>query len=194
MRKPEEFLQQGDGLLVVDVQVDFCPGGALPIPDGDKVVPVINVWIEAAFNQEVADLLFTAIGTLRDIPVLKAMVGIGRTIVFRIPRVLRLHADLRIAFQQPVMITKGVRFDQDQLSVFNETGFAEKLRRDGVKRLLVTGLALDVCVLATVLDGVKSGFEVWLLVDGCRPVTEDGGKKALDAMRQAGVRILLRVD
>jgi nicotinamidase/pyrazinamidase len=84
------------------------------------------------------------------------------------------------------MITKGVRFDQDQLSVFHETGFTEKLRLDGVQRLWVAGLALDVCVLATVLDGLRSGFDVWVLVGGCRPVTEEGGKKALDAMRKAG--------
>ena len=188
MRKPEDFLQRGDGLLVVDVQVDFCPGGALPIPDGDKVVPVINVWIDAALNTNLP-IYYSLDWHPEGHPSFKCNGGDWPNHCVQNTPGAALHADLRIA-PTPVMITKGVRFDQDQLSVFHETGFAEKLRRDGVKRLLVAGLALDVCVLATVLDGVKSGFEVWVLVDGCRPVTEGGGKKALDAMRQAGVHIV----
>ena len=64
-----------------------------------------------------------------------------------------------------------VRFDHDQNSVFDETGFERQLQRDRVKRLWVGGLALDVCVLASVLDGLKSGFEVNLIREATRPVT-----------------------
>jgi nicotinamidase/pyrazinamidase len=184
MQKPEEFLKPGDGLLVVDVQRDFCPGGALPIPDGDKVVPVINVWIDAALTKELP-IYYSCDWHPEGHPSFKCNGGDWPNHCVQNTPGAALHADLLIA-PSAVMITKGVRFDRDQLSVFNETGFAEKLRRDGVKRLLVAGLALDVCVLATVLDGVKSGFEIWVLEGGCRPVTEEGGKKALDAMRKAG--------
>jgi nicotinamidase/pyrazinamidase len=99
------------------------------------------------------------------------------------------HDDLLLA-PKSVAIAKGVRFDQDQLSAFDQTGFAEKLRRDGVRRLWVTGLALDVCVRETALDGVREGFEIWVIVPACRPVTPAGGKQALEAMRAAGVHLL----
>jgi nicotinamidase/pyrazinamidase len=83
-----------------------------------------------------------------------------------------------------------VRFDQDQNSAFDQTGFAARLRRDGVRRLWVGGLALDVCVLATVLDARKEGFAVGVIREGTRPVTAEGGKKAIDKMRAAGAMIV----
>jgi nicotinamidase/pyrazinamidase len=86
-------------------------------------------------------------------------------------------------------VTKGARFDQDQNSAFDQTGLAERLREDGIKRLWVAGLAEDVCVLATVLDGCKEGFEVVLIENATRPITPEGGAKARREMRDAGARI-----
>jgi nicotinamidase/pyrazinamidase len=62
-----------------------------------------------------------------------------------------------------------VRFDQDQNSAFDQTGLAEQLRRDGVERIVVGGLAEDVCVRATVLDGVREGFEVIVIANATLP-------------------------
>jgi nicotinamidase/pyrazinamidase len=62
-----------------------------------------------------------------------------------------------------------VRFDQDQNSAFDQTGLAEQLRRDGVERIVVGGLAEDVCVRATVLDGVREGFEVIVIANAILP-------------------------
>lgn len=188
MRKPEEFLQPGDGLLVVDVQKDFCPGGALPIPDGDKVVPVINVWIDAALTRNLP-VYYSCDWHPEGHPSFKCNGGDWPKHCVQNTPGAALHDDLQIA-PMPVMVAKGVRFDQDQLSVFHETGFAQKLRQDGVQRLLVAGLALDVCVLATVLDGIRLGFDIRVLLGGCRPVTEDGGVKALYAMRKAGAHFV----
>jgi nicotinamidase/pyrazinamidase len=89
-----------------------------------------------------------------------------------------------------IKITKGVRFDQDQNSVFDETGFAAKLKGDGVERLWIGGLALDVCVLASVLDARKAGFTVYLLREATRPVTAEGGEEALEVLREAGAQIV----
>ncbi|MGM0507288.1 MAG: isochorismatase family protein, partial [Bacteroidota bacterium] len=83
-----------------------------------------------------------------------------------------------------------VRFDQDQYSALDQTGLADELRRRGIQRLFIGGLAQDVCVQATVLDACKAGFDVILVTEGTRPVTKEGGEKARKAMKQAGARLL----
>jgi nicotinamidase/pyrazinamidase len=89
-----------------------------------------------------------------------------------------------------VKIAKGVRFDHDQYSAFDQTGLAVRLRQDGIRRLWVGGLAEDVCVLATVLDARKEGFAVMLISDATRPVTPQGGEEARRKMRDAGVQFV----
>jgi nicotinamidase/pyrazinamidase len=88
-----------------------------------------------------------------------------------------------------VIVTKGVRFDQDQYSAFDQTGLAVQLRKDGISRLWVAGLAEDVCVLATVLDGCREGFEVVLIGNATRPLTPESGEQARRQMQEAGARI-----
>jgi nicotinamidase/pyrazinamidase len=83
-----------------------------------------------------------------------------------------------------------VRFDQDQNSVFDQTGLSVQLRKNGIRRLWIGGLAEDVCVLATVLDACKDGFEVILISDATRPVTVQGGKKARQEMQDAGTSFI----
>ena len=142
---PRETLAAGDIVLVIDVQNDFCPGGALAIEDGDAVVPVLNRWIAAAVARDVPD--------------------------------------------SAVIVSKGVRFDQDQNSVFDQTGLASHLRTRNITRLWVGGLAEDVCVLATVLDARREGFAVVVIDDGARPLTPEGGREARRAMRKAGADV-----
>jgi nicotinamidase/pyrazinamidase len=89
-----------------------------------------------------------------------------------------------------VVVTKGVRFDQDQNSAFDQTGLETHLRRKGIARMFVAGLALDVCVLATALDARRAGLEVLLILEGTRPVTASGGTEALDRMQGAGVSVV----
>ena len=184
MAQPQEMFRPGDALLIVDVQNDFCPGGTLPIDKGDEVVAELNVWIAAAQQHQVPIFLtrdwhpaghpsFAVNGGQWPVHCLQDSVGAA------------LHDEL-LAPAVAEVVTKGTRFDQDQLSVFDQTGLAAKLRRDGIRRLWVGGLALDVCVLATVLDGCREGFEVQVLVESCRPVTAEGGRVALEKMRQAG--------
>ncbi|MDH3772034.1 MAG: isochorismatase family protein, partial [Nitrospirota bacterium] len=99
------------------------------------------------------------------------------------------HPDLALP-SSTIIVTKGVRFDQDQNSAFDQTGLAVQLRKDGIRRLWVTGLAEDVCVLATVLDGRREGFDVVLLAHATRPITSEGSEKARQQMQDAGARIV----
>jgi nicotinamidase/pyrazinamidase len=187
MPDPKDSLKEGDALLLVDVQKDFCPGGALPIEEGDEIVPVLNGWVEAARVKgcpvyasrdwhPVHHLSFEGQGGKWPPHCIQDTDG------------AKFHPDL-ILPDAVEKITKGVRFDQDQNSVFDQTGLSVQLRRDGVGRLWIGGLAQDVCVLASVLDARKAGFEVHVLEKATRPVTGEGGREALQKMREAGAKI-----
>jgi len=186
MANPTDALQPGDALIVVDVQIDFCPGGALPIDDGDAVVPALNRWIAAAVDAPVpiyasrdwhpaGHLSFKDSGGPWPVHCLEDTDG------------ARFHPDLRLP-SSAIVVTKGVRLDKDQYSAFDDTGLATDLRRRQVTRVWVGGLAQDVCVRATVLDARRQGFDAVVIADATRPVTRAGGDSAGDEMRLAGAR------
>ena len=188
MAKSTEFLKTGDALLIIDVQIDFCPGGSLPIEDGDQIVPVLNEWIEAARVKEIPVYAsrdwhpnkhpsFKENGGLWPVHCLQDSLGAG------------FHPDLNLP-EETVLISKGVRFDQDQNSAFDQTGLAVQLRKDGIRRLYVGGLAEDVCVLATVLDACHEGFETVLIRDATRSISQEGGRAARETMRAAGAQFI----
>nr|WP_201258020.1 isochorismatase family protein [Syntrophotalea acetylenivorans] len=188
MVNPQEMFRPGDALLVVDVQNDFCPGGALPIEHGDEVVAALNPWIDAA-QKRCIPIFLSRDWHPSGHPSFAANGGSWPVHCLQDTRGAALHSELLIP-EGAEIVTKGTRFDQDQLSVFDQTGLSDKLRADGIRRLWVGGLALDVCVLASVLDGCREGFDVQLLLAGCRPVTAEGGREALEKMRQAGAEIV----
>lgn len=188
MTKIEETLQHGDALIVVDVQNDFCPGGALPIADGDKVVPILNRWIDAALAQDVPIYFSRDWHPVQHISFTQRD-GLWPPHCIQDSEGARFHPNLRVP-ESAIIVTKGTRFDHDQYSAFDETGLAAQLRHDGVRRLFIGGLAEDVCVLATVLDGRKEDFEVVVIADATRPVTLSGGEEARRKMQEAGARLI----
>ena len=180
-------LKTGDALIIVDVQNDFCPGGALPIDSGDEVVPVLNRWISAAQAEGLpiyasrdfhpkGHMSFDESGGPWPLHCIQDSDG------------ARFHPNLNLP-DDATVVTKGVRLDQDQNSAFDQTGLATELRNRDVQRVYVGGLAEDVCVLATALDGRREGFDVVLIQDATRPVTAEGGVSARQQMRDAGVRL-----
>ena len=181
-------LRDGDALVVVDVQNDFCPGGALPIEGGDAVVPVLNEWMAAAKAGGVpvfASRCWHPAGHIS----FAERGGPWPPHCLQDSEGAAFHPKLQLP-EDAVLVTKGNRFDQDQNSAFDQTGLAEELRLRGVKRLWVGGLAEDVCVRATVLDGRKAGFDVQVIGDATRPVTAEGGESARAEMREAGAERL----
>jgi len=184
MANPRRAFEPGDALLLVDVQIDFCPGGALPIDDGDAVVPVLNRWIAAAVDAHVpiyasrdwhprGHLSFRDSGGRWPAHCLQDSDG------------ARFHPDLHLP-ASAILVTKGVRFDKDQYSAFDDTGLATELRRKQVRRVWIGGLAQDVCVRATVVGARQEGFEMVVITDATRPVTCTGGESANADMRRAG--------
>ncbi|MFO7655423.1 MAG: isochorismatase family protein [Candidatus Krumholzibacteriia bacterium] len=184
MAVPQHDLQPGDAVLVLDTQVDFCPGGALPVAEGDQVVPVLNRWLAAARERGVP------VYAARDWhpPQHQSFRERGGEWP---PHCLQespgaaYHPDLELP-PDTVPVIKGVRLDQDQYSAFDQTGLGARLRQDGVRRLWVGGLTQDVCVRASVLDALRLGFTVMLLADATRPVDPENGRRAIEEMREAG--------
>ena len=180
-------LQQGDALVIVDVQNDFCPGGALPIADGDAVVPVLNRWIDAAVEAGIPVYASRAWHPADHLS-FEAQNGPWPPHCLQDSAGARFHPRLALP-ESAIKVTKGVRFDQDQHSAFDQTGLAEEMRRRGIVRVWLGGLAEDVCVAATALDARREGFAVRLISGATRPVTPEGGREARRRMAQAGVSV-----
>lgn len=188
MTEPGELLRADDGLLIVDVQNDFFPGWKLPVEGAGAVLPVLNDWIAAAEVKAVpvyASRDWHPVGH----PGFRNVGGPWPVHCLQDTPGAAFHPELRLP-DDTVKVTKGVRFDHDQNSAFDETGLTEALKRRGVVRLWVGGLALDVCVLATVLDACNAGFDVNLIRGATRPVNADGAEAAIEQMRAAGASIL----
>ena len=183
MTDPADVLARGDALIVVDVQTDFCAGGALPVTEGDAVIAVLNRWIDVAER--------------RGIPVVASRDWHPPEHPSFAPRGpwpehcvqdtpgAAYHPLLRLP-PSAIKVAKGTRFDRDQHSAFDETGLAAHLRSHAVRRLWIGGLTLDVCVLETVLDARKEGFETHVIVEATRPIEASSGERALDRMEAAG--------
>lgn len=150
MADPASALREGDALVIVDVQKDFCEGGALAIKGGNSVVPVLNRWIAAAERAGVP-IYASRDWHPRRHPSFIEFGGKWPVHCLQDSDGAAFHADLALP-ESAIIVTKGVRFDRDQNSAFDGTGLVAELQRSGIKRLWVGGLAQDVCVCATVLD------------------------------------------
>ncbi len=192
-------------LLAVDVQIGFCPGGQLAVPQGDEVVPLINTLARRFHNVILTqDWHPPGHGSF-------ASSHVGRKPYETIelpygPQVLwpdhcvqgtrdaEFHPDLRIDHAQ-LIVRKGYRHEIDSYSAFVEadratrTGLDGYLRERGITTLYIAGLATDFCVAWSALDARAAGYEVYVVEDACRGIeVGDSLFEAWDRMMAAGVR------
>ena len=174
-------------LVVVDVQKDFCPGGALPVSDGDQVIPVLNKYIER-FRKAGGPIIFTRDWHPPDHSSFKAQGGPWPPHCIQNTEGTRFHPDLFVPPEGEI-VSKADKKDE-AYSFFQGTNLAGKLHERGIKRLLVGGLATDYCVKETVLDGLKHGFEVFHLDDASKGVEVKPGdsERALQEMTARGAK------
>lgn len=184
-------MQSKDALVVVDVQNDFCPGGALPVADGDKVVPALNRYIER-FQQAQMPIFATRDWHPEKTSHFKAYGGLWPPHCIQGTKGAEFRSDLQLP-GNAVIVSAGMALDAEGYSGFEGRddrglGLAELLRGRGVERLFVGGLATDYCVKHTVLDGLKEGFQVVLLEDAVRGVDLQPGdsERAIAEMVRAG--------
>ena len=187
------YITEKSALVVVDVQKDFCPGGALPVPDGDKVVPVLNTYVTKFVDRKLP-IFFTRDWHPEDHISFKARGGPWPPHCIQNSPGAEFHPDLIIP-PGSVIVSKATESDKDAYSGFQGTALAEQLTQHKVRRLFVGGLATDYCVKNTILDGLDEGFEVVFLYDGSRGVDVQKGdsEKAIDEMLRKGA-ILITLD
>jgi nicotinamidase/pyrazinamidase len=181
---PQARIQADDALIVVDVQRDFCAGGALPIPHGDEVVGPLNEWIAAARAVGARVFLTRDRHPPRHVS-FQTQGGPWPPHCVQNSQGAGWHPKLTIP-PEAVVISKGVSPGKDNYSGFDDTDLADQLRRAGVRRLWVGGLALDFCVRATVLDARQLGLTTYVLESATRPVDAGAGRSAVEEMRAAG--------
>jgi nicotinamidase/pyrazinamidase len=181
-------LDSTDALGIVDLQNDFCPGGALPVPEGDRVVPVLNGWIERAAAAG-ASIVATRDWHPPDHVSFAAQGGPWPVHCVQGTDGATFHQKLALP-DDAIVVSKGTDPQREAYSAFQGTDLARRLQEAGVRRLWVGGLALDYCVQATVIDGLDAGFEVHLILAATRPVNvrPDDGRRALERMQSAGAR------
>ncbi len=193
-----------EALLIIDVQNDFCPGGALAVPEGDAVVPLVNALIDR-FSVKVLTQDWhpqdhhSFAGNHQDMePFSTTQLHYGTQVLWPHHCVqgtsgAAFHADLRVDNCDMVM-RKGFRAEIDSYSAFFEndqktpTGLAGYLRERGVDAVTLVGLATDFCVRYSALDAVKLGFQVRVLEEACRAIDLEGSlDQAIREMQDAGV-------
>jgi nicotinamidase/pyrazinamidase len=206
VRTPKFFVK---ALIIVDVQNDFLPGGALAVPEGDKVIPVIS-----QLSQDF-DLVFTTqdwhpanhCSFAASYPGMKVgdriVIDGQEQILWPTHCVQNTYGAELAAELHPKVISGGVHISKgtdervDSYSGFFEnlrkrsTGLETLLRQHGADDLTIVGLATDYCVKATVLDACDLGFKVTVYENACRAVnlSPDDGAKALETMQAAGARV-----
>jgi nicotinamidase/pyrazinamidase len=199
-----QIRQQEDLLLVIDVQNDFCPGGALAVGEGDAVVPVINRLAEqfdhVALTQDWHPAGHSSFATSHpgSTPFETITMPYGPQVLWPDHCVqgttgAAFHPGL-LADRAELIIRKGFRGAIDSYSAFYEndrrtpTGLAGYLRERGFKRIFLTGLATDFCVHYSAVDARREGFEAVVVETGCRAIDLAGSLAAAwAAMSDAGV-------
>jgi nicotinamidase/pyrazinamidase len=186
-------MQGSDALVIIDVQNDFCPGGALPVADGDRVVPVLNEYIKT-FTQEKLPIFATRDWHPEKTRHFKAYGGLWPPHCIQGTKGAEFRTDLALP-EETVVVSGGMAPDEEGYSGFDGKdekglGLADLLHAFGVERIFVGGLATDYCVKHTVLDGLKQGFKVVLLEDAVRGVNlkPDDSERAIEEMVHAGAQ------
>jgi nicotinamidase/pyrazinamidase len=170
-----------DALIVADLQVDFCPGGSLAVPEGDQVVPLVNqlvprfqTVVTSQDSHPPGHCSFVEQGGPWPVHCVEGTPG------------WEFYPDLRI--DPDFRVFKAREPEHEEYSAWKPE-LAEFMAKQGIRRVVVVGLALDYCVQATALDARAAGYEVLVLTDATRAVNlqPDDGDRALDALRAAGV-------
>ena len=192
-------------LIVIDVQNDFCPGGALAVPGGDEIVRLINQMADefetVILTQDWHPAGHSSFASQHEgkAPFDLVEMNYGAQVLWPDHCVqgsagAAFHPDLQTGAD--LIIRKGFRREIDSYSAFFEndrstpTGLEGYLRNRGIEELVMVGLATDFCVQYSAVDAARLGFAVTIRQEACRGIDLDGSMAAaLDAMRAAGVTL-----
>jgi len=177
-----------DALIIVDVQKDFCRGGALPVPEGEKIVPVLNRYIEK-FSEAGALIVATRDWHPSNHISFKKYGGTWPPHCVQETPGADFHPNLKLP-KEAKIVSKATSADKEAYSGFDGTDLERKLKKTGIRRVFVGGLATDYCVKSTVLDALSLGFEAVLLLDAIKGVDVNPGdsERAIREMLEKGAK------
>lgn len=183
-------LQNGDTLLVVDVQYDFLPGGALGVKHGDEVIPPLNRCL-AVFQEKGLPIFASRDWHPPDHCSFRERGGPWPVHCVQHTLGAAFSPDLKLP-PGVAVVNKAEARDREAYSVFGGTDFGERLKRAGVRRIFIGGLATDYCVLNTAIDAHAMGYEYFVLTDAVRAVdVQPGdGERALAEMKRLGAHLI----
>ena len=181
-------VNENDSLIVVDVQRDFCPGGALPVPDCNQIISALNKYIET-FNRVRAKVFATRDWHPPNHVSFKPYGGPWPPHCVQRSKGAEFHPDLRLPRRAKV-IFKATDPSRESYSGFDGTELRQELMNKRVKRVFIGGLATDYCVKNTVLDALRLGFETVLLADAIRGIDQRPGdsQRAIQEMIKQGAK------
>lgn len=176
-------------LIIVDVQNDFCPSGALPVPEGDQIIPLINLLIE-----EFDCVVFTADTHPKNHCSFKENGGIWPVHCVNNTEGHKLHKDLNGGMND-LYILKGQNSKADSYSGFcdndgTETMLASILKAREIEEVFICGLAYEYCVAFTAKDAIKYGFKTFVVSQACKAITKEGAEKATKEMKELGIEFI----
>lgn len=191
------------GLLIVDVQNDFCPGGTLAVKQGDKIIPVLNKYI-SYFRKHKFPIFASRDWHPKITTHFKLYGGIWPVHCVQNTKGARFHFKLKLP-RSAVILSKGMHPKKDSYSAFQAVdkknqSFERILKNKKINELYVGGLATDYCVKASVLDALRKKLKTSVLTDAIRGVDLKSGdsKKALREMTKSGASLVaykrLRMD
>ena len=181
-------LTEHDALLITDIQIDFLPGGALPVAGGDEIIPVINEYIKH-FESANAHVIASRDWHPANHISFKAQGGQWPPHCVQGTEGAKFSPDLKLP-NHTIVISKATDPKHEAYSAFDSTNLDNELRKLDIKRLFVAGLATDYCVVNTVLDACKLGFEAVVLMDATLgiDVKEGDVDRAVDTMLKSGAK------
>ncbi len=182
-----------DALLLVDIQNDFTPGGALAVPEGDRIVPIAN-WYAWLFERRGLPVFASRDWHPAQTRHFQEWGGLWPPHCVQGSKGAEFQPQLSLP-ADTVVVSKGMDPEQDAYSAFQAetaegTRLPDELKRRGVQRLFVGGLATDYCVLNTTLDALKQGFDVVVLEDAVKGIDLNPGDiaRAVAEMEEHGAR------
>jgi nicotinamidase/pyrazinamidase len=203
-------IEPRDALIVVDIQNDFMPGGALGVKDGDKILSGINV-VMKKFHKNGARNILTQDWHPKDhlsfasrhegkkpFDLIDGVFGIGPVLwpdhCIQGTKGSEFHNQLDVN-RAHLIIRKGIDREIDSYSTFTEndrqtdTGLAGYLKNANLERIFICGLALDYCVYWSAMDGVRKEFETLVIVELCKGIAKETVDKAMKDMAEKGVSL-----
>jgi len=192
-------MSQKKALLIVDIQNDFCPGGALGVPEGDKIIPAINKYVKI-FAKNKLPIFATRDWHPVRTEHFKEFGGVWPVHCISNTRGSAFHPDLKLT-KDTALLYKGMGPEKDSYSSFDAEDssgikLAKILKRLGIKEIYIGGLATDYCVKYTAIDALKSGLKVKILTDAIQGVNLKPGdcENALNKIVKMGAKEIQLTD